>query len=30
MMYIANPSLDPVAIPINHPKDGLRVRFQPR
>lgn len=27
---LPNQSLDPVPIPTNHPKDGLRVRFQPR
>jgi cytochrome P450 len=27
---LPNQSLDPVQIPTNHPKDGLRVRFQHR
>lgn len=27
---LPNQSLTPVRIPINHPQDGLKVRFQPR
>lgn len=26
---LPNQSLDTVRIPTNHPKDGVRVRFQP-
>lgn len=27
---LPNQSLEVVAVPTNRPKDGLRVRFQPR